>query len=546
MAVINPESDRFGSAAFANRAMRRRAGLYKKTGAYIGHDEAGRPNHSDQMAAILLCGGARSGKGNFIIPWLVDGCLRTGREVHHVINLDWKGQNGIIAGQQVPHGRWIFNYNPRQQRGAPAHRMNPLSHITAESPTLVADALLSSASWIPFTDPRAAYFEGMAQKVNTAVMVVLARINGSVTLPMMANKLAGFGSASEEWLALEYEISRQPEPEIRQVATDLQKIRASDSDSGGWEGIKNEIQRSYAGLMDPQVRAALSPPFDFDFAWLTEGDFPPAMVNIMEDIEFAETSGPIIRALFTSALIWKRRCLGSRPQFWCLDEISACGAWPLAVKLATISAGYGIRTAYVCQSTKQLDALARNAGEIVANSCGTAIYLGTRSADQAALISRQLGKASIEFDDFSMQERAREAKTKAVMDAILNEGDVMGAMMAASHQDRLANHKTKMARDLRTIDEVINEPNSRAFVFMPGVLEKPFYATVPRYWHRRDLSGAYLRDPFVGGKPDTVEIATLWGQRHRAVITTDAPSHLRDWPQYRASGQWSFVKGYRP
>ena len=89
--MIDFQRYRFGSAGFANRAMRGRAGLHGKRGAYIGHDEAGRPCHSDQQSAILLCGGARSGKGNFIIPWLVDGRLASGGEAHHVISLDWKG-----------------------------------------------------------------------------------------------------------------------------------------------------------------------------------------------------------------------------------------------------------------------------------------------------------------------------------------------------------------------------------------------------------------------------------------------------------------------
>ena len=545
--MIDYQEQRFGSAGFASAAMRRRAGLYRRRGAYIGHDQAGRPCHSDQQSAILLCGGARSGKGNFIIPWLVDGCLTTGGSgkdtAHHIVSLDWKGQNGVIAGLQVLQNR--YTYNPRGQRGVPSHRMNPVSHLCATSPTLVADALLSSASWIPFTDPRAAFFEGMAQKITCAASVTLARTRGVVTLPELADKMAGLGAASEEWLSFEYDISQQPEPEIRQVAQDLSALRTGKSDTGGFEGIKNEIAKSFTGLMDPQVRAALSPPYDFDFEWLTRDGFPPAMVNIMEDIEFAETSGPIIRALFTSALIAKRRAIAARPQFWCLDEISACGAWPLAVKLATICAGYNIRTAYVTQSSKQLDALAPNAGEIIANSCGTAIYLGTRSTHQASLISRQLGKITLDYDDTARQEAARAAKAKVMADVLFNGANPLTGIMSATHQDWMAHHKSKMARDMRTMDEVINEPGDRAFVFQPGVLEKSFHASVPKYWRRRDLAGRYLGDPF-HARPGTVEIATRLGQRHRATVTEDAPRALRDWPQYRDSGKWTFVKGLKP
>lgn len=539
--ALNPH----GSSGFADYAMRKDSGLYGKQGAYVGTDDAGRHCHSDQQSAIALIGGARSGKGNFTVPFHVDGCLTENGEAQHIISLDWKNQNGPIAAQQVRQGRHIYAYNPRGHPNAPYSRMNPHSHLTGDSKTLVADAQLDSASWIPFTDPHAQFFEGMAQKVNTAAQVTMARLEGVVTLPTLADKMAGFGGVTEEWLAFEYEMSQQPEPEIRKVASDLQRLRESNSDSGGWEGIKSQLEIPYAALADPQVRAALSPPYDFDFSWLTDDDAPPAMVSIAEDLEYAEIASPILRSLLTSAFIRKRRAPTARAQFWCLDEAPAMGAWPLGVKLATIGAGYRIRAAYVSQSSRQLDALGPHAGEVIINSCGTAIYLGVRSSQQASLLTSQLGKVTLEYDDRARQEAARAASSKALLDTALNGADPITSLMTAAHQDRMAEHRSKMARDLRSVDEVINEKNDRAYVFMPGVLERPFYANVPKYWRRRDLAGRYLGDPF-HAKPGTVEIATIWGQRHRKVVTADCPRHLRDWPQYRESGRWSYVKGFKP
>lgn len=541
--MIDLEAHQHGSARFASYRDRKKAGLYSGRGAFIGTDDAGRHCYSDQQSAILLLGGARSGKGNFIASWLVDGRLSSNGVSHHIISLDWKGQNGPIAALQVRQGRHIYTFNPRRNPASGYSRMNPLSHLRASSSTLIPDALMCAQSITPFTDPKSQYFQGMAQKIETGVMVVQARRDGVVTFPALADALAGIGSTSEEFLSLEFDLSRQPEPEIRQIALDLQNFRAGKSEGGGFEGIKNEIQKSFTALLDPQMREALSPPYDFDFAWLCEDDFPSTLVNIQEDIEFADISGPIIRALFTSALIHKRRNITSRAQYWLLDEISACGAWPLAVKLATICAGYNIRTAYVAQSLKQLDALAPNAGEIIANSCGTAIYLGTRSAAQAKLVSGQLGRTTIEVIDPARREAARAAQTKAMLGAMQG-ADPLAALAEAAHQDRLARTPTRMARDLRSPDEVMGE-SRRAFVFMPGVLRHAYYATVPRYWHRRDLAGAYLGDPF-HAKPGTVEIATRWGQRHRKVVTEDTPPALREWPQYRELGQWSYVKGLKP
>ncbi|MEL6577625.1 MAG: type IV secretory system conjugative DNA transfer family protein [Pseudomonadota bacterium] len=541
---IDLEADRFGSAGFADCAMRKRAGLYRRQGAYIGHDAAGRACYAGGQSAILLCGGARSLKGSVVMPWLVDGYLRDGDRLQHIIALDLKRQDTVVASLQVRQGRHGFYYNPRQAAGMPSHRMNPCEHFTPNSATLVADALLFAQNWIPNTDPRAAYFEGMAQKLVTAAIVTETRETGFVTLPTLADRMAGLGGLSEAWLSFEHAISCQPEPQINEVAGQLQELRAKDSDSGGWAGIKNEIARSFSPIMDAQIRAALSAPFDLSFQRLTEDDCPPCMVSIMEDLEFAETTAPVIRAIFTAALIAKRRApMTARPQFWCLNEI-AHFPWPMAESLSTISAGFGIRTAYVVQSSRQLDNLKKGASTVIPQSCGVHIYLGTRSVEQASLISRQLGRTTLAYDDTAAQERARAAGSKAMLDAMMG-GDPFAAALEVAHQDRLAQHKSKMARDLRSPDEVLNTDMGQAYVFMPGVLEKPFLARIPPYWQRRDLAGAYLGDPF-HSKPGTVEIATRWGQRHRTVITEAAPRHLRDWPQYRDSGLWSYVKGYRP
>lgn len=83
-------------------------------------------------------------------------------------------------------------------------------------------------------------------------------------------------------------------------------------------------------MLDPQLRDALSPPFDFSFDMLTKEGSPPCLVSIMEDLEYAETSGPIVRTLFSTALLHKRRAISARPQFWVLQEIGNIGAWPLA------------------------------------------------------------------------------------------------------------------------------------------------------------------------------------------------------------------------
>lgn len=539
--MFNPEALRYGSAGFADAGAIARAGLHAGNGLYIGHDELRRPCYSAGQAGVLLCGGARSGKGNFILPWQIDGAFRGS-----VINMDPKGQNGAIAQLQALQGRRVVNFNPRGTRGVASHRINPVSYLNAASPSLIPDAKFFAASWIPLTGaPNAEYFEGNAQRITEAVTVTMARLKGSVSLPELADTIGGLGAATERWLAFEFEMTQSPDQAIRDVAGDLATWRKSDGGTGGFHGIKNEIAKAFSCMTDPQLRASLSPPFDFCFSEMTAPGAPPYVTNIMEAQEFMRTSGPVLKSLYTAAMIYKRRALDAREQLWCLDEIGNIGAWPLAIELFAYGPGFGIRPVAVVQSTAQLDNLAPRASEILTNSCGTQIYMGTRALQQASLVSQLIGTATLEYDDFVEQERARQARREAVSSIFLEGADPFSTMMGVAHQQRIATHRAKQARLVRTPDEVINEPQGRAFVFMPGVLEKPFHAVVPRYWHRRDLAGRYLGDPF-HSPPGRVEIATFRGQAMRRIITEAAPAKYADWPQYRRSGQWSYVEGFRP
>lgn len=534
----------YGSASFADARLRRKAGLNRPQGGYVGTDDVGRNCYSHQQSAVLLCGGARSLKGSVIIPWMVDGKLNGSLGPMHIVSMDWKNQNGRIAGLQVRQGRHIVTIAPREEH---SNSFDVLSYIDPRSPELIPLAKLFASNWIPFSgSPQAEYFEGTAQRLTEGAVVTLSRLKGGVTLPDLADVMAGFGDATDEWLSFEYHLATAPEPQYRKIAQELSDLRERGTDSGGYNGIKNEIAKSFAVMTDPQWRKVLSPPFDFHPEQLTEECGPPFLINIAENKDYSQTAAPVLRAIYTALLVYKRRvpAATTREQVWILDEIGNIGAWPMAVELATFGPGYGIRPLYVVQSTAQLDNLAPRASTIVPNSCGTQIYTGTRSVEQASLINRQLGRMSLEYFDAAMIERAEAAKSKALMGIVAGDADPSMALLEASHHDRLAQEPQRFARDLRTVDEIINEPNGKAYVFMPGVLEKPAYLNILPYWKRRDLAGQYLGDPF-HSKPGTVEVATRWGQRHRKIVSEPIPPEYAHLPQY-CDGKWSYVKGFKP
>lgn len=535
---------RFGTAGFADRHMIAKAGLYKaRNGLFIGNDPNGRPCFSDQMSAVLLNGGARSGKNNFIIPWLVDGHYSD-----HIISMDWKGQNGNIAQLQVLQNRRVINFAPRGGRDVESHRINPISYIHSGSPTLIPDAKMHAASFLPLSgSENSQFFEATGQRWIEAVMVQTARLKGNiaVNLPVLADIMAGFGGLSDEWLFIEEAMSKSPDAFIRQVAVEIQNMRSSGNpNAGGFAGAKGEIAKAFSCMSDPQLRASLSPPFDFCFSELVADDASPYLVNIMEAHEFAETSAPVIKALYTCALIYKRRNLGSRPQVWNLDEIGNINKWPLAVGLATYGAGYGIRPVFVTQSMKQLDNLAPNASKIISNSCGTQIYMGIRSHGEAQLVSQMLGVQTLEHEDFQTNEQAKILRREAMLDVVFNGADPFETGVAFAQQKRLALHKTKIPRKLLDADEIMNQPEGTALVFMPGILERPLMVQHKKYWQRRDLAGRYLRDPYHSPE-GKVEVRGVFRQNFKPVITEHVPDKFAELPQY-SSGYWSYVQGYRP
>ncbi|MEM6385295.1 MAG: type IV secretory system conjugative DNA transfer family protein [Pseudomonadota bacterium] len=531
---------RYGSAKFADSREIARAGLHvRRDGLFVGFDERGRGIYSGGQSAVLLVGGARSGKGNFIIPFLTDGAYRD-----TIIQLDPKGQNGAIAELQISQGRRVTAFSPR---GEVTNRINPLSHLTDASPTLVPDTKLFVLNWLPFNGAEnAEYFIATGQRMIEGVTLALVELHGDITLPELAEAMAVFGSDDDLALALEDAMAKSRHGIARQVALELEARRKSDTpNAGGFTGAMGEVAKSFACLSDPQLRNAVSPPFDFSFAELTAEGAPPYLVSIQEAMEFMQSSASVIRALFTCALIYKRRTLGSRPQLWLLDEVGNIGSWPLAVELATFGAGFGIRPVYVVQSTAQLDNLAKNAGAIIPNSCGTQVYLGVRDPNEAQRLSRMLGTATIGVEDFANNERARIARKAAIRSVVMEGADPFEAAAQMAAQKQMAVHEAKLARPLMRPEEILAMPGDGVLVFMPGTLEHPIAARFAPYWKRRDLAGRYLPDPFHGdGK--YVSLRTFWGLRTGAVIEETPPPELEHLPQYGAGRSFRYIEGYKP
>ena len=534
---------RFGSACLDDGAAALRAGYGRAAddALYIGHAASGHSLYSGGQAGVGVFAGARAGKGAFyLIRWLTDGVYK-----HHIINMDFKAQNGAVAAQQCFLGRRVINWNPRWVPWMNSVSINALSMLTANSPTLEADAKIFTQSFLSKSGAKgAAYFEENAQRITEAVSVTLARREGSIHLPRLAHVMGQIGSTTDTWLNVEFDMHESGSPDIVATTLDIEQWSKSATNSSGWDGIRGEIKKAFACMSDPALREALSPPFGFDFSQLVEDDGDSYMVNIAEAQEFAQSSSPVLKAMYACAAIYKRRAPQARPQLWVMDELGNIGAWPFAVELFSYGPGYGIRPVGVFQSRAQMENLAPRASQIIPNSCGTQIYFGIRDFADAAHVSRQIGRETLVYDDPQIQERARHARSQALASAFMDGGDLFEAAVNYEHQDYMAGQQSKQARDVRTPDEIINTPQGRAYVFMPGNLPAPVYVSMLPYWCDPVLAGRYLNDPF-HPPLDAVSIGTPRGPEMRRVIGEKVPDRYAYLPQY-TDGMWRYVEGFRP
>lgn len=292
--------------------------------------------------------------------------------------------------------------------------------------------------------------------------------------------------------------------------------------------------------------ASVSPPFTASLADLTKSD-RCYQCYLMPETEHLTAMAPILKALFLNAATHRARSPSAPRQTWILDELAQLNAFPLATQLYSIGAGRGIRVVGVYQSHAQLKRTAPHAEQEIPASAALRIAFATRDYPTAKMISDMCGVQTLRYADEPAQARARGAYHKA-LGAMIAGGNPINAAYEMALQSELAHHETKQHRMLLTPDEILTLPSDKMLAFHDG-LDGPILATRKPYWSVPEMAGRYLDTPY---HPPMGHVAI---QRRRfggessfnaRVVTESVPSPYRDYPQYRDTGHWSYVKGYRP
>ncbi|WP_282077150.1 type IV secretory system conjugative DNA transfer family protein [Epibacterium ulvae] len=531
---MNAQNDtRFGSARWASGAEIARAGLFRQrpNSIFCGY-YGGKALWYDGAAGVTITAGARSGKlAQFSAANGFYGVLPKAS----TIDLDIKGEKAHITQNQTPDDKHCHYWCPAGSGNLPESRINPVGHLSIDNPNLVADVMTFAANICPRTsNPQGAFFESRAQQFISGVSLALVKKYGVLTLPDLYDAVNLIPGGGEAWIDFAYE--------MHSSGFDLaysceEEIAASREDSsGGFKGIIGEMLKSVGALADPQLRASLSPPYDFDLKDLCRHD-QFTRLFLIPPPESLQLWSPILKTFFVGAMNEKARRPNAPRQVWTIDEAGQLGAFPLLIKHYTLGAGLGITPISIFQASKQMDALGQDGRSILTSSAGLQISFAARDIDEATRTSKMLGVQTLSYDNTLHQSEAK-AQRSELVHGIMKGGDPFELNARLSHLSGARIHQSKERRPLRTADEVLNAPDGDAFLFVDG-LRYPAIIERRNYWQQRKWAGRYHPNPY-HPPSDKVQVQTLFGARWRRVVRAPVPEKYAHLPQYR-DGLWSYI-----
>lgn len=532
----NNARDRFGSAHFATKKEMERAGLFDQEphSIFLGFFE-GRPVYHSGPGGMTCTAGARAGK---MRDWaafnLLPGtCLQT------LVMLDPKGEGAYLSQDQTPDGKYCAYWNPPRLHGMAQDRMNPVDFVSLDSPSLVSDTKMLFESLIPMSGSRdGGYFEGRGREWGEGLALTCTELRGTLTLPDLYEAINLIPAGGDAWLDFAYRMHTSRFPLARRVEAEI--ANGLKDPTGGFRGILGELLKAVSCLSDPALMASVSPPYTFSLADTVKND-QAWQVYLMPPAEFLSAWAPVIKTIFTAAMIYKSRHPAAPRQTWFMDECGQLaggpsGGFELVPRMFSYGAGIGCQPVAVFQTSAQMHNLGPQAKEIITSSAACRLHFAVRDLESATDVSRMMGNQTLSYDDELAQSRARLTRKQALQRLLEGEDPIhVGLELAQAGKESV--HRTKQHRALMTPEEVMTLGDNEALLFIDG-LSGPALLNRRPYWTMPGLKAH--PNPF-HPPLDQTRVMTRRGLETRRVIQEPVPARFAHYPQYR-EGLWSRVE----
>lgn len=395
----------FGSARFATLADARAAGLIGEAGIrlgkwrYLDRDEARQngereePIHYTGERHLLTIAPTRAGKGvSTIIPNLLTFPGST-------IVIDPKGENAkITLDQRATFGRALA-LDPWGITGKEAVGFNPLDILTADSPTLIEDALLiADALVIPDTGGQSSFWSDQARAFIMGFLLHIATDPEEAERRHFGRLRDMLSASPDEFAEIGIAMARSADPAVRAAAARIvsqnDEVRAS---------IISTAQQNTHFLDSPALRRSLEQS-GFQFADL-KGE-QPVSVYIVLPVDRLGTYSRWLRLLIALAIAQLARIERKtpRPVLFMLDEFAQLGRLQVIEEAYGLMAGMGLQLHAIVQDLSQLNRLYPDSWQTFLANAGAIQVFGTRDLHTAEYFSKMLGQTTAQVHSYSFSQ----------------------------------------------------------------------------------------------------------------------------------------------
>ncbi|MGD1923191.1 MAG: type IV secretory system conjugative DNA transfer family protein [Paracoccaceae bacterium] len=542
----NNERDRYGSARLADPADYEAAGMFDQQASsiFLGFVD-GKPVWYSGPGGMVVTAGARAGKMTTFLAYniLAGSCLQT------LVMLDPKGEGAYISQNQTPDGKFCGYWDPAGLHGLPQDRMNPTDYMTIDSKVIVSDCKMFFKDFVAATGSNEGkFFEGRARDWGEGIALTCTELRGVLTLPDLAHAINMIPAGGDDWLDFAYSMSISRFPQARRAEAEIANGRRDAG--GGFRGILGVLLEAVSCLSDPVLMESVSPPYTLSMADTVSSD-QAWQIYLCPPAEHLSAWSPVIKSIFTAAMIYKARHAAAPKQTWFIDECGQLATGPsagfdLIPRMFTYGAGIGVQPVAILQTNAQMRELGPEAERLITSSAACRLMFALRDYESAEQASKMLGSQTLEYDDNLQQSRATLAR-KSGLQRLLGGADPLEVGLEIAQAGREAVHRTKQQRDVMTADEVMNLQGDEALLWADG-LARPGLINRAPYWTRPELAGRYHPNPY-HPPLDSVRVTTRTGgfmgrtrMETRRVITESVPDRFAHYPQYR-NGIWSRVEG---